>query len=51
MLDGGKVSGSSMTYKDFLREKFDAIAEQRAEKKALYDDLNRIQDKIKDFED
>jgi len=51
VLDGGKVSGSSMTYKDFLREKFDSINEQRSEKKSLYDNLNRILDKIKEFED
>jgi len=40
-----------MTYKDFLREKFDSINEQRSEKKSLYDNLNRILDKIKEFED
>jgi hypothetical protein len=51
VLDGGRVSGSSMTYKDFLREKFDTLNELRGEKKGLIDQIHRVQDKIKAFED
>jgi hypothetical protein len=51
VLDGGRVSGSSMTYKDFLREKFDVLNELRSEKKGLFDRIHSISDKIKAFED
>jgi hypothetical protein len=40
-----------MTYKDFLREKFDVLNELRSEKKGLFDRIHSISDKIKAFED
>ena len=39
-----------MTYKDYLKEKFDAIGLLRAEKKPLIDQIIRVQDKLKDLE-
>lgn len=51
VLDGGRVSGSSMTYKDFLKEKYDALGQLNQEKKQLYDQSNKISDRIKFLED
>lgn len=42
MLDGGKVGNMQITYKDYLKEKFDAVGEIRAEKKRLYEEYNKI---------
>ena len=50
VLDGGRVEGTSTTYKDYLKQKFDAVQEVRNQKRALYDDFNKIKDKLEKLE-
>lgn len=48
--EGGKVSGSQLTYRDFLNQKIEEIKGLRDEKRILFNEKNLIGDKIKAIE-
>ncbi len=49
-LDGGKVQGSSVTYKEFIKAKIDDLKALRDKKAKLNDDQKRIQERIEKLE-
>lgn len=45
-IDGGKVQGSSLTYKDFFKTKVDELKALRDQKGKKHDEQRRITDKL-----
>ena len=50
-MEGGTVGNTKITFKDYLKEKIDAIKEVKNEKRAIQDKLDEIQDKINKYEE
>ena len=44
--EGGKMTGKNMTYKDFLKEKVDAMREDKDAKRLASNKINEYKDKI-----
>ena len=42
IIEGGKVGGTSMTFKDFLKTKIDAVKEVKDRKRKINDQLNEL---------
>ena len=45
------MSGTKVTYKDYLKERIDAIKEVKVQKRKLQDQMDEVQDKIFKFEE
>ena len=45
------MSGTKVTYKDYLKERIDAIKEVKVQKRKLQDQMDEVQDKILKFEE
>lgn len=50
MLDGGKIGNTNVTYKDFLKEKFETVQALRSEKGKYIAIVKKLNDKISDLE-
>ncbi len=50
-IDGGTVGNTKVTFKDFLRDKIDAVREIKAAKRKVQDTINEIQEKVNKLEE
>ena len=51
IIEGGKVGGTQMTYKDYLKTKIDAVKEVKDRKRKINEQLNEFNSKLETFEE